>query len=86
MNPNEVYIVECSDGSFYTGWSNNVNKRVDKHNAGKGAKYTKWRRPVKLVFRHWCYNKAYALKFERFIKQFTRAQKEDLINSFENEI
>ena len=47
---NYTYIVECSDGTLYTGWTNNLEKRLEAHNAGKGAKYTKTRRPVKLVY------------------------------------
>ena len=47
---NFTYILECSDGSFYTGWTNNLERRVKAHNAGKGAKYTKSRKPVKLVY------------------------------------
>ena len=47
---NYTYIVECGDGSLYTGWTNNLEKRIQAHNAGKGAKYTKSRLPVKLVY------------------------------------
>ena len=46
---NYTYIVKCSDGSLYTGWTNNLEKRIKDHNAGRGAKYTKARRPVVLV-------------------------------------
>ena len=49
---NFTYILECSDGSFYTGWTNNLERRVKAHNAGKGAKYTKSRKPVKLAQRY----------------------------------
>ena len=47
---NYVYIVECSDGTFYTGWTNNLEKRIDMHSKGTGAKYTRGRGPVKLVY------------------------------------
>ena len=47
---NYTYIVMCSDGTYYTGWTNNLQKRIDDHNAGRGAKYTKSRLPVKLVY------------------------------------
>ena len=46
---NYTYILECSDGSFYTGWTNNLEKRINCHNKGKGAKYTRGRLPLKLV-------------------------------------
>ena len=47
---NYTYIVKCSDETYYTGWTNNLEKRIQTHNAGKGAKYTKVRRPVELVY------------------------------------
>ena len=47
---NYVYIVRCSDQTLYTGWTNHLEKRIEAHNAGKGAKYTKARRPVELVY------------------------------------
>ena len=47
---NYTYIVECSDGSFYTGWTNDLERRMKAHNEGRGAKYTKSRRPVKLAY------------------------------------
>ena len=47
---NYTYILECSDGSFYTGWTNNLEKRINCHNKGKGAKYTRGRLPLKLVY------------------------------------
>ena len=47
---NYTYIVRCSDGSLYTGWTNDLEKRIKAHNEGKGAKYTKSRRPVELVY------------------------------------
>ena len=50
MNKNYVYIVECADTTYYTGWTNDLEKRIHAHNVGKGAKYTKSRRPVRLVY------------------------------------
>ena len=47
---NFTYIVKCSDGSLYTGWTNDLDKRLKAHNSGRGAKYTKTRRPVELVY------------------------------------
>jgi putative endonuclease len=74
-----VYIVECSDGTFYTGYTNNIENRVNKHNSGKGAKYTKTRLPVKLVYKEKFCTKSEALKREYFIKQLTRKEKEKLM-------
>ena len=71
----------CNDHTFYTGTSNNVKKRVATHNAGKGAKYTKTRRPVKLMYTEELANKSEALKREIVIKKLTRAQKIDLLKS-----
>lgn len=71
-----VYIVECADGTLYTGSTNNLNKRVEMHNTGKtGAKYTKTRRPVKLVYSELCPSKGDALKREWKIKKLTRDDK-----------
>ena len=50
MDENYTYIVRCADGTLYTGWTNDLKKRIKAHNAGKGAKYTKTRRPVELVY------------------------------------
>ncbi len=73
------YMVECADGSYYTGWSTNPKQRVKAHNAGKGAKYTKTRRPVKLIYVEELPDKSSALKREYAIKQLTRQQKEKLV-------
>ncbi len=71
----------CNDKTFYTGTSNNVKKRVATHNAGKGAKYTKNRRPVKLMYTEELANKSQALKREIAIKKLSRTQKENLLKS-----
>ena len=71
----------CSDKTFYTGTSNNVEKRVKTHNAGKGAKYTKVRRPVQLMYTEELANKSEALKREIAIKKLTRPQKEQFLKS-----
>ena len=73
---NYVYIVRCRDQTLYTGWTNQLEKRIEAHNAGKGAKYTKARRPVE-TFEH----KSEALKREYQIKQLKRSEKEKLILS-----
>lgn len=76
-----VYILECADGTYYTGSTNNVEKRVLTHNTAKtGAKYTKARRPVKLVYEERCDSKGEALTRENQIKQLSRDQKKLLIS------
>ena len=75
-----VYILECSDLTLYTGITNNLEKRIDTHNKKKGAKYTKTRTPVKLVYQQSFETKSLAAKEEWRIKQLTRNQKILLIN------
>lgn len=75
-----VYILECSDKTLYTGWTNNVEKRLHEHNNGKdGAKYTRARRPVKLVYIEVCPSLSEALRREVRIKKLSREEKVDLI-------
>jgi len=74
-----VYIVKCSDNSFYTGITNNLKKRIEAHNSGIGAKYTRGRGPVKLMMSLTKTNKSEAAKEEYRIKQLSKKQKEDLI-------
>ena len=76
-----VYILECKDGTYYTGWTNNLEKRMKEHNEGKGAKYTKARRPVKLVYFETFESKIDAMKREYAIKQMKRSEKIKLISS-----
>ena len=76
---NYTYIVKCSDGSFYTGWTNDLEKRIKAHNDGKGAKYTKSRRPVVLAYYEEFYTKEEAMRREWEIKQMTREQKMKMI-------
>ncbi len=73
--PAFVYMLRCSDGSLYTGWTNNLERRVAMHQQGKGAKYTRGRRPVELVYYEEVENKEAALKRECAIKKLTRLQK-----------
>ena len=80
---NYTYIVECADGSLYCGWTNNLEKRIADHNAGKGAKYTKTRLPVKLVYYEEFDTKEEAMSREWHIKQLTHEQKRKLIESNE---
>lgn len=75
MDRHFVYIVKCNDGSLYTGYAKDVEARVAKHNDGKGAKYTKIRRPVELVYQEMYETKSDALKREYEIKTFSRQRK-----------
>jgi putative endonuclease len=72
------YIVECADGSYYTGWAVDPEKRVAVHNKGRGAKYTKMRLPVKLVYVEQQPDRTTAMKRERAIKKMTRDGKRKL--------
>lgn len=74
-----VYILRCADGTLYTGIAPDVEKRLQKHNEGKGAKYTRGRGPVELVYREELANRAEASKREYQIKQLSRPEKLALI-------
>lgn len=76
---NYTYILKCKDGTLYTGWTNNLEKRLKDHNEGKGAKYTKARRPVELVYYETFSTKEEAMSREYAIKQMKRNEKEALI-------
>ncbi len=76
---NYTYILRCRDGTLYTGWTNDIEKRVKAHNEGKGAKYTKARLPVKLVYSEEFETKTEAMKREYAIKRMRREAKEKLI-------
>lgn len=76
-----VYIVRCADGSFYTGYARDPKARLKMHNAGVGAKYTRGRRPVKLVYSEACRTLSKALKREYELKQRSRAEKRRLISA-----
>ena len=76
---NYTYIIKCADSTLYTGWTNDLGKRIKAHNSGKGAKYTKTRRPVKLVYYEEHETKNEAMSREYAIKQLTRKEKENLI-------
>ena len=76
---NYTYILECNDGTYYTGWTNNLEKRLKDHNDGKGAKYTKARRPVVLAYYEEFVTKEEAMKREYAIKQMKRSEKKKLI-------
>ena len=72
---NYTYIVRCRDGSLYTGWTNNLEKRIKDHNSGRGAKYTKSRRPVLLAYYEEFATKEEAMRREWEIKQMKTAGK-----------
>ncbi len=75
-----VYLLRCSDNSLYCGWTIDLEKRIEAHNSGRGAKYTKSRRPVELVYSEECESKSAAMKREWFIKhKMTREEKLKLI-------
>ena len=78
-----VYILRCSDGSLYTGWTNNLQNRLEKHNNGIGAKYTRARRPCKLVFYKEVSDKNKAMRIEYRIKRLNKKFKENIVNNFD---
>ncbi|MGN0292030.1 MAG: GIY-YIG nuclease family protein [Lachnospiraceae bacterium] len=83
---NYTYILECADGTYYTGWTNDIEKRVREHNEKRGAKYTRSRTPVKLVYYEIFETKSEALKREAAIKKLDRRQKEALIENQNRDI
>jgi putative endonuclease len=78
---NYTYILRCADGSLYTGWTVDLEKRLKAHNSGHGAKYTKSRRPVELVYYEAYEDRVEAMRREYAIKQLTREDKLKLIES-----
>ncbi|HXV97628.1 MAG TPA: GIY-YIG nuclease family protein [Anaerolineae bacterium] len=74
-----IYIVECADQTLYTGWTTDVERRLKAHNAGRGAKYTQQRQPVRLVYIEEAPDRRAALKRELQIKRMSRAEKLKLI-------
>lgn len=78
-----VYMLRCKDGTLYTGVSDDVARRAAVHNSGKGAKYTRSRRPVAVVYTEECESHSAALRREIVIKRLTRQEKEQLIQATE---
>ena len=78
---NYVYLLRCSDDTLYCGWTTDLEKRLDAHNNGSGAKYTRSRRPVELVYFEEYDSKEEAMSREWKIKQMSRKQKMELINN-----
>jgi len=80
-----VYMLRCSDGSLYTGYTDDVQRRLSVHNSGKGAKYTRSRLPVEVVYREEVPDKSAAMRREAAIKKLTRKQKMLLMETAEQE-
>jgi putative endonuclease len=81
-----VYIVKCADATYYTGIAVDVSKRIEKHNAGKGAAYTSARGPVALLYSEEHFDRSAASKREWAIKRLTRAQKSELMKNYANNV
>lgn len=77
---NYTYLLRCADGTLYCGWTNRLEERVQAHNEGKGAKYTKCRRPVELAYYEVFETKQEAMRREAAIKRLTREEKLKLVN------
>ena len=78
-------MVECSDGSLYTGWTTDPDRRVKEHNAGRGALYTRWRRPVALKYLEQTPDRSAAQRRENEIKKLTREKKVALVEAYKQE-
>lgn len=78
---NHTYILQCADGTLYTGWTNDLEKRLASHNRGTASKYTRVRRPVSLIYHETFETKEEAMRREYEIKQMTRTQKLALVHS-----
>lgn len=76
-----VYILSCSDNTLYTGITNNIEKRLEAHRNGTGAKYTRGRTPLELIYTEKCDNRAQASKREYAIKSLTRKEKNTLVKT-----
>ena len=70
-----VYLLRCADGTYYTGWTNDLTRRLAAHNSGRGAKYTRVRRPCTLVYCEEAADRSAALRREAAIKKLSRAEK-----------
>ena len=79
--PYYVYIIQCEDGSFYTGYTKDVDSRLKHHMSGRGGRYTRMHKPEKLVYMEKFASRVEAMKRERAIKKLNGCQKFDLINS-----
>ncbi len=77
-----TYLVRCADGTLYAGWTNNIEKRLQAHNSGAGAKYTRARRPVALAYLQAFENKSEAMACEAKLKRLKKVQKEQLVHDY----
>ncbi len=77
------YILECADGTYYTGWTTDPQRRLRTHNRGAGARYTRTRRPVRLVYVETQPGRAEAMRRERTIKTYPRGKKQALIDAYQ---
>jgi predicted GIY-YIG superfamily endonuclease len=80
-----LYVLRCADGSLYTGITNNLHRRMEQHNRGQGAKYTRGRGPVELVYAEACADRSEASKREYVIKQLSLQKKQQLILAFQRQ-
>jgi putative endonuclease len=80
-----VYVIRCKDATLYTGYAVNVNERIKKHNEGTGARYTRGRTPVELVYVEEWEDKSSAMRREIEIKRYSKSKKEQLIEGWKNE-
>lgn len=78
--PHHVYILECADGTYYTGYTTDVDRRVEEHNAGTAAKYTRGRTPVEVIHTETYDSQSAAMQREYAIKQLRRPAKEELVD------
>ena len=78
--PHVVYVLECSDGSFYTGYTTDLQRRISEHNDGNGAKYTRGRTPVRVLHTERYDSRSAAMSREYEIKQLSRREKERLVD------
>ncbi|AAV47363.1 putative nuclease [Haloarcula marismortui ATCC 43049] len=85
-SPYHVYVLRCSDNTFYTGYTTDVERRVREHDAGDGAKYTRGRTPVELIHVESFDSQSDAMSREYEIKQYSRAEKERLVESSDAEV
>lgn len=79
-----LYILQCRDGTLYTGITDDVSRRLEQHNSGKGAKYTRGRGPLKLIYQERCGTHGDALRREIQIKRMTRQEKLRIVNLTKN--
>jgi putative endonuclease len=82
MSPVYVYMLQCADGTYYTGWTTHLERRLAVHNAGRGSRYTRQRRPVRLAYWEEQPDRASAQRRELKIRQLSHARKQVLAESF----